>query len=172
MTKVIAITGPSGVGKTTVAKTLTKKDKNFVNIDVDDIKHMNPNAFKKVIDKDGEADWPYSEWELVGENTAILANNFLKHGYDVIINGYLEVEAWRQIQKHLTLDNSFLLLPDVETNILRDAERTDEVKMGEKAVKRGQQYFMDETFYDGFTKLDTSSHTLDETIKSILEAIN
>ena len=73
--KVIAITGPSGAGKTTVSELLTKRNKSFANIDVDHLKHMNPNAFTKLVDADGDEDYPYSAWELLGKNVALLAQS-------------------------------------------------------------------------------------------------
>jgi len=164
---IIAITGPAGSGKTTVAEKLAKELKKIVNIDADHIKHMNPGAFAKVTDKDGNEDWPYSAWGLVGENIAILAENFMSHGYDVIINGWLEVEAWKEIEKRIKLDHKLLLLPDEDTNILRDDGRTDEVKMGELAVKRGRKYFDSEPYYSDFIKLDTSSETIEQTVTRI-----
>jgi thymidylate kinase len=169
--KIIAITGPAGSGKTTIAEQLTKQLKSFVNIDVDHVKHMNPNAFKKVIDEDGEDDWPYSAWRLLGENIALLAKNFLDHGNDVIINGYLEVESWQEIEKHITIDYKFLLLPTLEVNIQRDAGRTDEVKMGPKAVKKGQNYFRTAEFYNDFIRIDTSEDSTEETLQKIMEII-
>ena len=168
---IIAITGPTGAGKTTIAEALTKKLTNSVNIDVDPIKHMNPNAFTKVIDDDGEEDWPYSAWGLLGENIALLAENYMKHGHDVIINGWLEVESWQEIEKRQKIDYKILMLPDIETNKNRDAGRTQEVKMGEKAVLRGHEYFKTTDYYQGFIVIDSSSENVDQTVDQIIGQI-
>ena len=155
MSKVIAITGPTGAGKTSVAEALTKKLSTFVNIDADHLKHMNPNAFTRIVKSDGEEDWPYSSWGLLGENVALLTNNFLKHGYDVVINGWLEVESWKEIDKQININHRIILLPDIETNKQRDAGRTEQVKMGEKAVERGHKYFSSTDYYNNFTRLES-----------------
>jgi len=97
--KIIVITGPSGAGKTTVSEFLAKTNRTFANIDVDHLKHMNPNAFTRIVDVDGDEDFPYSAWELLGKNVALLAQSFIDNQLDVIINGYLEVEAWQEIEK-------------------------------------------------------------------------
>jgi adenylate kinase family enzyme len=172
MSQVIAITGPAGSGKTNVSEQLTKQLKSFVNIDVDHLKHMNPNAFTKVIDEDGEEDWPYSAWELLGENIALLAKNFLNHGNDVIINGYLEVESWQEIEKNISIDYKFLLLPKLEVNIQRDDNRTEEIKMGSKAIKKHQELFRKTEFYDDFIKINTSEDSIEQTIQKITDIIS
>lgn len=169
--KVVAITGPSGAGKTTVSEFLAKTNKTFANIDVDHLKHMNPNAFTKVVEENGYVDYPYSAWELLGKNVALLAQSFIDNQLDVIINGYLEEESWREIEKNIKLDNKFLLLPEESINIIRDNSRTDEIKMGEKAVKRGQEYFKNTRYYSDFTLLDTSSKSVEDTVKIIVETI-
>jgi len=171
MPKIIAITGPSGAGKTTIAEEFTKRNKSFSNIDVDHLKHMNPNAFTKIIDEDGDEDFPYSAWGLLGKNVALLAQSFLDSGLNVIINGYLEVESWQEIEKLLKLDHKFLLLPDEATNIKRNSQRTKEVKMCEKAVRLGQKYFRKTEFYEDFITLDTTHQTVDMIIDQILKYI-
>lgn len=169
---IIAITGPTGAGKTTVAETLAKYQKSFVNIDVDPLKHMNPNAFTRVVNEDGEEDWPYDAWGLLGENIALLAQNYLEHGHDVVINGWLEVESWQEIETQIRIDHKILLLPDIETNKKRDDGRTEEVKMGEKAVLRGQDYFKTNVYYRNFTVIDTSNETAEDTVKRITEILS
>jgi guanylate kinase len=169
---IIAITGPSGAGKTSVAELLVKRFKNSVNIDVDPLKHMNPNAFIKVINDKGEEDWPYLAWGLLGENTALLVENYIKHGHDVIINGWLEVEAWLEIEKRIKIDHKILLMPEIRVNIERDAGRTEEVKMGERAVLRGRDYFKSTSYYHDFVVLDTANEALEDTVKTITEIIS
>ena len=169
---IIAITGPTGAGKTTVAEGLVKLHTNRVNIDVDHIKHMNPNAFKRKVDEDGDEDFPYSGWKLLGENVGLLTSNFNARGYDVIINGYLEVAAWVEIEKVVKIDYKLLLLPDLEKNKKRDASRTSEIKMGEKAVKRGRDYFKKTDYYESFIKVDTTHESIQETVQSIENIIS
>ena len=74
-------------------------------------------------------------------------------------------------RKNIKLDNKFLLLPEESINIIRDNSRTDEIKMGEKAVKRGQEYFKNTRYYSDFTLLDTSSKSVEDTVKIIVETI-
>jgi len=169
--KVIVITGPSGAGKTTVSEEFTKRNKTYANIDVDHLKHMNPNAFTKVINDDGSEDFPYSAWRLLGKKTAILAKSYIDYSLDVIINGYLEVEAWEEIEKQITIDYRLLLLPAESANIERDSQRTKEVQMGQKAVKRGQKHFKEERFFKKFELIDTSNHSLLETVELIEEMV-
>lgn len=148
-----------------------KRNKSFANIDVDHLKYMNPNAFTKVVNEDGTEYFPYSAWELLGKNVATITQNFIDSGLNVIINGYLEVEAWVKIEKHIDINHKFLLLPDEPTNIVRDGQRTKEIKMGEKAVKRGQKHFKEERFFINFELIDTSNHSLLETVELIEEMV-
>lgn len=121
--------------------------------------------------KDGEEDWPYSAWGLLGENIALLAENYMKHGHDVIINGWQEVEAWQEIEKRITIDHKVLLLPDIEINKKRDEGRTKEVKMGEKAVLRGHDYFKTTDHYQDFIVIDSSSKNVGQTVDRIIGLI-
>lgn len=172
MSKIIALTGPSGVGKNTIAEAITKQLENFVHIDADYVKHMNPNAFTKIIDADGGENWEYSAWGLLGENIALLTKNFMEHGYDVIINGWVEVETWVEIEKLIKINHRILLLPEIDVNIARDAGRPEQMRMGEKAIHRGHDYFTSNKYFESFTKIDTSNDAVEETTARIVEIIN
>src|ERR1039457_7219500 len=99
---VLAITGPAGAGKSTVAHAVAKKLL-AVNIDVDSIKHMIVDGFYYTVNPAGEKVGRFSEWELLGDSIGVLAENFLHRGYSVIINGYIDEPAWEGLQKHVTL---------------------------------------------------------------------
>lgn len=167
---VLAITGPTGAGKSTVAGMLAKRLDKCVNIDVDHIKHMIVSGFYK--DENNAGGWSFSQWGLVGDSIGLLAKNFLNEGYSVIINGYIDEPAWTNIQKHIKLNKRVLLLPDVSTVEQRDSGRSDETKMGNDSVKEHHAHFSSNQFFDDFTKIDTTNHTPEDTISEIIKFIS
>ena len=78
---VVAIAGPAGAGKSTVAKILSKRIDKCVNIQVDQLKHFIVNGF--VYGRSAEG---FKQWGLLGDNIGYVAQNFHKSGYNVIIN--------------------------------------------------------------------------------------
>ncbi len=169
-TFVLVITGPSGSGKSTVGEKLAKQVDRCVNIDADHVKHMIVSGFYK--DKNNPAGWGFNQWGLVGDSIGLLALNFLKEGYKIIINGYLDEPAWTNLQKHITFTHKVLLLPLVDTVVKRDEGRNEDFRMGEEAVKEHHRHFLDDGFFQNFTKLDTTSHTTEETVNEILKVLN
>jgi len=166
---VLALTGPTGSGKTTVAEKLSKQLDKCVNIDADHIKHSIPSGFYK--DESNPGGWSFNRWKLVGKSLGLLAKNFQVEGYDVIINGYIEVEAWDEIEKIISISHKVLLLPELVKNQKRDNGRSDEIKMGKESVKAHQDYFRSNDYYHGFTKLDSSNDTIEETVENIKKII-
>jgi predicted kinase len=164
--KVIAITGPTGSGKSTVAEKLAKKFDRCVNIDADHIKHMIVSGFYK--DDTNPGGWSYNQWGLVGDSIGLLTQNFLKEGYSVVINGYIDEPAWTNIQNHVAISLKVLLLPDLETATQRDAVRSDDIKMGGKAVQEHHSHFSNDTYFHDFIRLDTTTHSEDETVEKII----
>jgi hypothetical protein len=164
---VLAITGPTGSGKTTVATELAKQINNCVNIDADTVKHMIVTGFIY-----GDSAEGIPQWELLGANIGMLAKNFQDAGYGVIINGYINEPAWNNIQRCVTLDRKVLLLPHVDTITRRDAGREADIQMGEETVKEHHGYFSGAAFYQDFVKIDSTSHSLNETVQAIKDVIN
>lgn len=161
-TFILAITGPTGSGKTTTASELAKQIDTCVNIDADTLKHMIVTGFIY-----GDSAAGVSQWELLGTNIGILANNFQEAGFNVIINGYINEPAWKNIQKHVTLTHKVLLLPHPETITLRDAGRHEEIQMGADAIKEHHEYFSNTPFYKSFTIVDSTTHDVHETVRTI-----
>lgn len=159
---VLALTGPAGSGKSTIAGKLAKEIEQCVNIDVDHVKHMIVSGF--IYDKTPKG---VRQWELLGDNIGLLAKNFQNAEYNVIINGYINEPAWHNIQKHVTLTHKVLLLPHVDTIIQRDAGRDEDVRMGNEAINVHHDYFSSSEFYRDFTKLDTTEHTIEETVEEL-----
>ena len=155
---VVAITGPAGAGKSTVASKLAEKIDRCVNIDADHVKHFIVNGF--VYDETPEG---VIQWKLLGQNISILARSFLDAGYNVIINGYINEPAWKQIARHITLTHKILLLPELDTVKMRDVGRSKDIAMGAEAVTTHHDYFSTADFYDDFIRLDTTKHDIDQT---------
>jgi cytidylate kinase len=159
----IAITGPTGSGKTTIGEALAKQLDKCVSIDADHIKHMLVNGFVK--DDSNAGGWSFTEWALVGESIGLLTKNFNDKGFSVIINGYIDEPAWSEIQRLVSLDRKILLLPDTNTNKARDAKRPEDIQMGEASVEQHQDHFRSNKTYETFIKIDTSTDTVEQTIK-------
>lgn len=167
---VLAITGPAGAGKSTVGEKVAKKFERCVNIDVDHVKHMIVSGFYK--DDDNPAGWGFNQWGLVGDSIGLIAANFLKEGYSVTINGYLDEPAWSNIEKHLVINHKVLLLPKLEAVISRDSRRHNDRALGEASVKEHFKTFSTESLYDSFEKIDTTELTVDETVDRIISIIS
>lgn len=166
MKLLVAITGPAGSGKSSAAGKLAKKIEKCVNIDADHVKHMIVSGF--IYDDTPEG---IKQWELLGENIGLLAGNFQRTGYNIIINGYINEPAWDNIVKHVELTHKFLLLPDLDTVKERDSQRHKDFVMGEKAVTAHYEYFSNSDYYKDFTKLDTTNHNIEETIQAIYKEL-
>lgn len=168
----IAITGPSGAGKSTVTDKIIRQREKCARIDTDDIKQFLFSAFRKDSQQDGSTLWTFEDWDTLGNSTGILAKGFLDAGYDVIIDGHIDDTAWKLIEKHVTLTHKFLLLPHVDVTKARDKERSGDTVMGDEAVTNSHNYFVTNYYYKDFVTLDTTDHSIDETVKTIQEQLD
>lgn len=159
---IIAITGPAGSGKSTVATKLAKEIENSVNIDVDLVKHFIVNGHIY-----GETEAGIPQWSLLGENIGLLAKNFSAAGYQVIINGYINEPAWETLTKHVTLTYKLLLLPVLETCQSRDKERKADFVLGDKAIAEHHEYFSTARYFADFIRVDSTSDSAEETVQKI-----
>jgi gluconate kinase len=172
MNKITAITGPTGSGKTTVSLALAKKLDKCVFIEVDHIKHMILSGFYKEVNENNIEKWHYSEWRLLGETIGVICNNFIDKNFNVVIGGYLHIEAWEELEKQVNIDYKFLLHPSKETIKVRDVERDSKYYMGEDAIQEHIDYIESNELFNDFTAIDSSEQTVDETVAVILDSIN
>jgi ABC-type cobalamin/Fe3+-siderophores transport system ATPase subunit len=168
---VLAITGPAGAGKSTVATILSKRYKKCAKIIVDDIKHMTKGEFTFELDADGTKQWTYHAWKLVGDNIGLLAENFLRQGYSVLIEGYIDVEGWQAVENRIKLTHKVVLVPDLETTIARDKLRPEEFVMGEKSLEESIRYFSDNEYFKDFARVDSTGHSAEQTADEIQKVV-
>lgn len=159
---VIAITGPTASGKSTVAKHLSKGINRCVNIDVDYVKHFVASPF--IYDSSDEG---VEQWRLLGSNVGSSAEKYQKAGYNVIINGYLSVDAWKSLLSHVKLSHRVLLTLDVAKNEKRDVGRSEESIMGKGWVKKHHKFFSEEPFFRDFVLIDSTNHKVEDTVTEI-----
>lgn len=128
--KVYIISGPAGVGKSTISKELTKKFKNSAYISGDDISHMHINGRKNP--------WERSEEVLIWDNILSLTQNFIKYGNDVIVDYVTfpkEAEWVCKNLKSLNVEVIYVVLwTDKGTLLARDNMRMPGARMGERCL--------------------------------------
>lgn len=162
MSKLYIITGPAGVGKSTISNELSKRFDKCAVIEGDEIYHMVRNPYVS----------PWKEnnhLEIFWKNVYSLIRNFLDDGYDVVFNYIVKKKRLELIKEQFKdVDISFkCLLCDKEELILRDNTRTQEYRMGER-VEILLNEFVNENF-DTNLIIDTTGNSIDEVVNKILE---
>lgn len=170
MNRVVAITGSTGSGKSTVSLALAKKIPKCAFVEVDHVKHMIISGFYNDKKSDGTEVWLYSEWKLVGETIGLIGKNFLNNGFSVVICGYMHEDGWQALEGKLKIDSKFMLHPAKEVIKIRDMERDEKYFMGHQAIQEHLDYLSLSSF-DGFTKINSTDQTVDETVDYILGLI-
>ncbi|WP_026883001.1 AAA family ATPase [Clostridium akagii] len=152
------ITGPAGVGKSTVSKNLAEKKEKSALIEGDDIYHLVHGGYVK----------PWLEGnhlEVFWENCIGLIMNFLNRGYDVVFN-YIcipgDIEYIRNRFQNTKI-KLCILITDEETIMKRDKMRPLDCQMGERCV----------LLLDEFKVMDYSKkYFLNTTLLSIVETVD
>lgn len=159
------ITGPAGVGKSTISKSLAGENEKSALIEGDDIYHLVCGGYVK----------PWLEGnhlEVFWENSIDLIMNFLNRGYDVVFN-YIctpeDIEYLRNNIKSIKI-KLCILVTDEKTIIKRDKMRTLDCQMGERSILLLNEFkAMDysEKYY-----LDTTLLSVEETVNKIIQNDN
>ena len=161
MNKLYIITGPAGVGKSTVSKLLASKLEKSVLIEGDDIY----NQFV------GGRISPWKEnapIEIFWNNCIFLINNYLKNEYDVVFNYIIDQKRLKKLKETFKNYNIIftVLLVDEETLIKRDKERPIDCQMGERSLVLLKSFI--EEKYDEKNIMDTSNILIEDSVNIIL----
>lgn len=161
MEKLYIITGPAGIGKSTVSKELAKRYSKSVVIEGDEIYHQVVGGYVPAW-KDG------NHLETFWKVCMNIFKVYLEDGYDVIFNYIVTPEKLKYIKENFyNYEIRFVvLLVDEETLLLRDSLRDEDCQMKERCVVLLNNF--KNRNYDKNNILDSSNLSVDETL-SIIE---
>ena len=163
MNKLYIITGPPGVGKSTISKNLAYKLPKSVLIEGDTIYNF--------FISDHISPWmPNAPLELFWNNTIYLIKNYLKHGYNVIFNYIIDPTQLKRIVKEINnyQINFKILIATPEVLIKRDKERPEDCQMKERTILLLNQFI--NYNYKEKDIIDTSNLSIEETVNKIINS--
>lgn len=124
------ITGPAGVGKSTISRIIANKKEKSALIEGDDIYHQVVGGYVPAWKKDNHLD---VFWKVCIN----IIKEYLKYGYDVIFNYIIDEDDLKMIKKECTDYNIkfVVLMVDEKTLLLRDKQRTEDCQMGKRCIE-------------------------------------
>lgn len=161
MNKLYLITGPAGVGKSTISKALANKIEKSALIEGDDLYNIVKNGYISPW-KDG------NKLDLMWDNATYLINTFLKEGFDVIFNYIInenKLELLKNCFKQYEI-KFIVLLVDEETLLKRDKERPEDCRQNERCLELLNEF--KNKNYDKKYIIDTSNITVEEIVNIIV----
>lgn len=161
MSKLYLITGPAGVGKSTISKSLARRLNKSVLIEGDDIYHMVISSYVSAW-KSG------NHLELFWKNVISLIKNSLEKGYDVVFNYIINKDNYLMLKEEFKNHQVIfkVLLVSEEELLRRDKLREKENRMNERCLVLLKQ-FINQDFNDEFI-VDSTNLNIEETLERII----
>lgn len=161
MNKIYLLTGPAGVGKSTISKLIATNLEKSVLIEGDEIYHLVVGGY-------------VSPWEngnhlsLFWQNCKSIITNSIRSGYDVVFNYILDKKQVLDIKQ--TFSNCQIkfvcLMVDEKTIVERDKLRPLDCQMGERSLILLKS--MKQKKFNKNNILDTTNLTENETYLEVL----
>ena len=158
--KLYIITGPAGVGKSTISKEIAKHKKKSVLLEGDDIYHQVVGGY---INAWTDGNHLEIFWKVCLNTIKI----YLENGYDVIFNYIINPENVEMLKNEFKkYDIKFIILISNEKILLkRDNLRPEDCQMKERCIKLLES-FKNKNFAEKFY-LDTTHLSVEETVVKI-----
>lgn len=162
MAKLYVITGPAGVGKSTVSRLIAGSSPRSALIEGDDLYAQIIGGYVAPWEEGNFLD---TFWKLSLSSIRI----YLEDGFDVVFNYIISPEQLGMIRKEFSdYEIRFaVLLVDEETILARDRRRPEEYQMKERCIVLLNE-FKDHNYPADYI-LDTSHITAGETAASVLK---
>ena len=129
MSNLYIITGPAGVGKSTISRRIAESNNKSVLIERDDIYHQVVGGYVQAWKEGNHLD---TFWKICLSSI----ETYLEDGYDVIFNYIVNpenVEVIKNKFKNYTI-KFIVLVVDENTLLLRDKERPGDCQMKERCI--------------------------------------
>lgn len=162
--QIFVITGPCGVGKSTISKMIASNIKNSALIEGDNIYHMVIGGHVKPWEDDG------TYLKLFWENVLDIAENFLKRDITVVLDYIIYPEDTKKIISKFREKNVdikyIVLMADKNTILERDISRDVDCRMGDRSIELLNEY--KKLNIENKYILDTTSLSKEEILKIIM----
>lgn len=155
------ITGPAGVGKSTISKRIAELSNKSVLLEGDDFYHQVISSYKPAWVEGNHLD---IFWKVVKDTIKI----YLENGYDVIFNYIIGEEDYLKLKEEFKdyTTKFVILLVDEKTIIERDNLREEENRMNERCIILLNNFL--NRNYPENNKLFTTNLSIEETAKEII----
>ena len=160
MSNLYIITGPAGVGKSTISKKIAESKKKSALIEGDEIYHQVVGGYVQAWKEGNHLE---TFWKVC-INTI---KTYLEDGYDVVFN-YIVTPTPLQIMKKEFENYSIkfvVLLVDETTLLSRDKERPEDCQMKDRCITLLNNFKNNN--YNNQNILDTTNLSIDETVDII-----
>ena len=160
MSKLYIITGPAGVGKSTISRKIAESKNKSVLLEGDDIYHQVVGGYVQAW-KEG------NHLDIFWKVCISTIRTYLEDGYDVIFNYIVTPTQLKQMQEEFKdYDIKFVvLLVDEKMLLLRDKERPEDCQMNERCITLLNSFKNNN--YNKQNILDTSNLKINETVDII-----
>ncbi len=152
---IIFINGSINSGKTTVAKIISERIQNTANVEIDNLRN-----FIKWLEVDKAV-------PINLENAILIINNFVKHGYNVVVPYPLSQNDYEYLKKGL--DNNEMYFFTLSPDIKKAQKDTQDRKLTKWEHERIQHHYDIGISTPAFGKIiDNTNQTPDETADMII----
>lgn len=160
MSNLYIITGPAGVGKSTISKRIAESKEKSALIEGDEIYHQVVGGYIPAWKQGNHLD---IFWKVC----ICTIRTYLKEGYDVIFNYIVTPISLQQLKEEFKDYNIkfVVLLVDENTLLVRDKERPEDCQMNERCITLLNSFKNNN--YDNRNILDTSNLKVSETVDII-----
>lgn len=162
MSTLYLITGPAGVGKSTISKQIAQNLNKSILIEGDDIYHLVKSGYVSA--------WmENNHLKLFWKNVICLIENGLEAGYDVVFNYIINKKDYEMLKEKFNKYNIIfkVLIVSEEELIRRDNLRDIDCRMKERCI-----VLLNNFKKQSFNKeniIDTTNLTIKETLNKIME---